>query len=220
MISFDDYEKILIGIGGSFNHDFDKELSLSEQYKSVVNNKKVEILKAYNKLADLLDGKDYYVVSTCNDDCIYESNIDKNRVVTPCGGYRFIQCEDDCAHELLAFSENMLDEIDNMLCPHCGKKVVFNRMPLEHYNEGGYLDAWEQYQKWLQSTINKKLLILELGVGMEYPTVIRFAFEKLAYYNNKAKMIRVHEKLAFSTPELQDKCICEKMGAVEFLNNM
>lgn len=54
--------------------------------------------------------------------------------------------------------------------------------------------------KWLQGTLHRRLLVLELGVGLRYPQVIRFPFEKIVYLNQQAEFIRVHDKL-FQLPE-------------------
>lgn len=218
MFDFKEYEKILIGIGESFQAKVPEEIADGvDTLMYIRENADSNIIGAYNILSDRLKECDYFVVSTCNDDLIYDSNLNKDRIVTPCGGFRFLQCEDDCAHELLPFSDNMCEEINEIRCPHCGKRVVFNRLPLDKYNEGGYMEQWEQYNKWLQSTINKKLLIIELGVSMKYPTVIRFPFEKTAFYNQKADMYRIHDSLAFSTPELKDRCRCIKANPIEYL---
>ena len=54
----------------------------------------------------------------------------------------------------------------------------------EETDSGVYpTDSWETYTKWLQGTLNRNLVILELGVGMELPQLIRFPFEKVAYFN-------------------------------------
>lgn len=221
MINFKEYDKILIGIGESFAikvpEGCDKGV---DELKYIREHVDSSIIDAYNMLLTKIEGCDYFVVSTCTDDVIYSSSLDDERIVTPCGGFRYLQCEDDCAHELLPFEENMIDNLSEIRCPHCGKNVVFNKLPIDKYNEGGYMEQWEQYNKWLQSTINKKLLILELGVSMKYPTVIRFPFEKTAFYNQKADMYRVHESLAFSTPELKDRCICVKANPIEYLSTI
>ena len=44
--------------------------------------------------------------------------------------------------------------------------------------EEGYQKQWEKYTKWLQGTLNKKLCILELGVELNLPSIIRWPFEK------------------------------------------
>ena len=66
---------------------------------------------------------------------------------------------------------------------------------VDQYAEEGYLERWREYTKWLQGTVNKRLCILELGVGMEYPTIVRFPFEKIVFYNQKAYIYRVHPTL-------------------------
>lgn len=199
MINFDDFDKILIGIGESCELENDREMDFLD------------------KLGRILEGRDYFIVNLCRDDFIYKTAINENKIVSPCGGYRYFQCVDDCAHELLPVSEAMRNSDIRPKCPHCGKEVVYNRLPMENYNEGGYLEQWQEYNKWLQTTINKRLLVLELGVGMKYPSVIRFPFEKLAMFNKKCHMYRVHPTLAFSTPEIQESCECVTCDPIEFL---
>ena len=76
------------------------------------------------------------------------------------------------------------------------------------------------YMKWLQGTLNRKLCVLELGVSLKFPTVIRFPFEKTAFFNRKAQFIRVHEKLYQLSEELADKGISQPENAVNFLNRI
>ena len=70
---------------------------------------------------------------------------------------------------------------------------------------------------WLQGTIHKSVMILELGVSMKYPSVIRFPFEKVAFYNEKAMFYRVNEKLYHMTEELHDKGISVKANAYDWI---
>lgn len=74
-------------------------------------------------------------------------------------------------------------------------RVVFPLLEEEEESK-----SWELYMKWLQGTLNKKLLVLEFGVGLRYPDLIRFPFEKVVYLNQKAELIRVHEML-YQLPE-------------------
>lgn len=77
----------------------------------------------------------------------------------------------------------------------------------EEETDGGvYLaDSWETYTKWLQGTLNRNLVILELGVGMELPQLIRFPFEKVAYFNQKSCLYRVHSHLYQMTEEMKER---------------
>lgn len=80
--------------------------------------------------------------------------------------------------------------------------------------------AWKMYNTWLSCTLNKELCILELGVGLKYPTVVRWPFEKVAMLNNKAKMFRVHESLYQSTEEIKEKCVCIKRNPIDLLSDL
>ena len=66
-------------------------------------------------------------------------------------------------------------------------------------------ENWTDYMKWLSFTLNRQLLVLELGVGFVNPMVIRFPFEKTAFLNQKAKMYRVHPTLPQVTAELGER---------------
>ena len=73
----------------------------------------------------------------------------------------------------------------------CGSDMSGNVVTNEHYDESCYLPQWQNYLKWLQNTLNRKLCILELGVGFQYPSVIRWPFAKTGYLNKKADFIKV-----------------------------
>lgn len=230
-----DADKILIGIGesfeytyGDFRDDSIKDLEKTDYFAADIQkikfrNSHVEpkLVEAYNRLYELIKEKDFFVLSTCIDDRIYESNIPEEKIVTPCGTYRFLQCsameKEECKERLLPFSMDMIDQVDSLKCPVCGNPVCFNHIYMENYNEAGYLAQWEAYRNWLQFTINKKLCILELGVGLKYPNVIRWPFEKVGFYNNKASFIRVHDTLYQLTEELSGKGVSVQENPVDFL---
>lgn len=183
----------------------------------------------------MLEGKNYFVVSLCTDDYIYSSKLDAGRIVTPCGGFRALQCHSECSTdqeplvwdkqvtaqvmEEIRQCEGQLSKVDFPVCAECCSIMYFNRIDTPGYKEEGYLPQWEKYTKWLQGTLNRKLCILELGAGMEYPTVIRFPFEKVAYFNQKARFYRVHSRLYQMTAELKEKGVSIQANPEEFLKN-
>ena len=149
-------EMVLVGTGEEFEAESSQDI----------------LSKAYEKLAKLLAGKNYFVITTGKDDLIMQSGLKVDRIVQP-----------------LLFEEDS------------------DQMP----------PMWDKYTKWLQGTLNRNVLILELGVGLKYPGVIRFPFEKAAYFNKKADFIRVHGRLYQMTEELGDKGISIAQNAVAFL---
>lgn len=186
---FEEYEAVLIGIGEEFeNHEL--------------------AIQAYNNLANTLGKKNYFIVSMCMDDFIFQSELNEKRIVAPLGGNRKKQCPDACT--------NTLYDNDMTLCPNCGKELVFNNYRCENYVEEGYLPQWEFYKKWLTTTLNRKLLVLEMGVSLKLPQVIRFPFEKTVMINQKSKMLRVNAKFPQVGEEISSRSETKKESAVEF----
>ena len=214
----EDAELVLIGIGKEF-----------EKKRFVVEE---DALLALNRLADVLEKKNYYALSICTNDITKKSNLQKDRVVQPCGTVAQKQCEGRCEEGLQELSQEEcatlnkmllrqeLPEIDLGICPKCGSPLVLNTVYTENYDENGYLKDWSRYTKWLQGTLNKKLCILELGVDLTYPSIIRWPFEKVAFYNNKAHFVRVNERLYHMSEEIKDKGISVPKNAVEWLSEM
>ena len=174
--------------------------------------------EALDKLDNLLEGKNHYTVSVATNSRIAHGT----RTVMPCGSVFRKQCSAGCRDILPEVPEEerkLLGDIFHGLsmgsvteesvslgvCPDCGAPLILNNVYAENYNENGYLDSWKLYMKWLQGTLNHRLLVLELGVGMQFPTVIRWPFEKTAFFNRKAFFCRVNEKLYQLTKELAEK---------------
>ena len=112
---------------------------------------------------------------------------------------------------------DLRDQANRILgtCDICGRDYRLNTVYTDDYREEGYLTQWNLYTKWLQGTLNRKLLILELGVGLQFSTIIRFPFEKIAFYNQKCRFYRINEKLYQLTPELREKGISVSKNVVD-----
>lgn len=190
-----------------------------------------DIIKAYQTLKKLLEHKNYFIISLSTDDLIWKAGLKSDRIVIPCGGYASLQCEGDCRGKLYQIDDVWwkqvcswieggisLEALQEPTCPDCGSPLVVNQYGQLKYNESGYLGNWEKYTKWLQGTVNKKLCILELGVGMEFPSIIRWPFEKVCFYNQKASIWRVHSSLYQLSGELKGRGVSIKENPIIFLN--
>lgn len=227
-------EFILVGLGEEldlirqFKEDkcvlADADKSLAPFFKkNMLDKMQHQNKKIYENLAKCLKDKNYFIVSECLDGTIRNSTLNKKRIVEPCGNYERMQCSEKCTSDLYDLPQEFLDrlkeniqeeDINNMqpICPHCKKPLVFNNVEAENYVEEGYSEQWMLYKKWLQGTVNTNVCILELGVGMKYPTVIRWPFEKIAFFNQKAEMFRVHSRLYQMAEEIKDRGygICQR----------
>jgi NAD-dependent SIR2 family protein deacetylase len=197
--------------------------------------------RAYKNLRKLLEGKNYFVVSLTIDPYLINYGFDEHRIVNPCGSTEKIQCACGCSdwlaessdlttelHKILQpvmterceevkpfraedILQACMDVIKRKRCPQCGNGVSLNTLAAEKYREEGYLPQWDTYMKWLQGTLNKKLCVIEAGVGMMLPSVIRWPFEKTVFYNQKASMFRIHNKFYQINEEIAERSFsCEK----------
>ena len=116
----------------------------------------------------------------------------------------------------------MFDELREAMpqCPMCKQVMSANIVKSNNYSEEGYREQWDSYMSWLQKTLNRKLVMLELGEGFETPTVIRWPFEKVAAVNNKATLIRVNEKVWQISEDIEAKAIPLNMSGVAFIEEI
>lgn len=246
-----DAELVLVGVGEGFQYawgalvqderyrEIEREIGDEERHVWIVPFLQKMILRcvreerwdrAYQALKALLADKNYFVVSLCIDDYLYGAGLDEDRLVTPCGGFRRMQCNQNCAGELSEMPEDIyeavlqyyrgeraLSDLEEPVCAKCGGKLRFNQLGVERYAQEGYLEQWNVYTKWLQGTVNKRLCVLELGAGMNYPGIIRFPFEKMVYYNQKAFLYRVHPRLYQLGEEIADRGVGIAKNPVDFL---
>ena len=70
--------------------------------------------------------------------------------------------------------------------------------------------------KWQTGTINRSLVILELGVGFEYPSVLRFPDEKMAFFNQKSTLVRIHSEFPQIPKEIRERSLSVTADPVDF----
>lgn len=167
---------------------------------------------AYDQLFQLLDGRDYFIVTTNTDAQIFNTNLDAARITAPCGNETWRQCSRTCTKDIWEPGE-----IPDDICPHCGAPLIGNTMEAAVYIEEGYLPQWQRYTHWLTTTLNQKLLVLELGEGFKTPTVIRWPFEKTVLFNQKSFMYRVHEKYAQLADGMQERAVAVSENSVDWI---
>lgn len=189
--------------------------------------------QCYRDLAVCLENKNYFIVTLCQDGLIHQGGFRENRIVEPCGSYEKLQCSKACSTDLYEVPEKLMGQIkaylkkrmestmpEEPVCPKCGSPLIFNRVNTPCYVEEGYLGQWMQYKKWLQGTVNKKVCLLELGVGMKYPSVIRWPFEKIVFFNQKAELFRVHSRLYQISEEIKGRGQGIRQCPEEFLKEL
>ena len=196
---------------------------------SCIHEEPKEILNVYEKLYQSVEGKNYFIVTLNEDEQIGKSKFDRGKITAPCGSMYRLQCGGGCEESIIeatAIVEEVIEklkqpeiaisEISKPVCEKCGKELAFNIVETENYLESGYMKSWEKYRMWLTGTLNRKVCLLELGVDFKYPSIIRWAFEKVAFINEKAVLIRVNEAYPQLTEELKGKAYSYNRNPIEF----
>ena len=202
-------QKVLIGIG--------KEWALRDDEKDIrfchlTDPSHADLKAAYEALYDLIKEKDYYIVTTLTDGAVYEMPFDKNRIVAPCGNIHWRQCSKACTKDIWEESE-----VPDDVCPHCKAPLTGNTIKAETYIEEGYLPRWKDYMKWQTGTINRSRVILELGEGFATPTVMRWPFEKIIYFNRKSRLYRINESFYQLPKEAEERGVSVHENSVRWM---
>jgi hypothetical protein len=242
--SIDESNMIVVGLGEEWNLSPDTQKS--EQYQRIMNDLKEnpgyqwllpyfyykwtddKLKQAYKNLFQMLEGKNYYVVATTVNRC-FVPFVREGYWVMPCGTEEFL-CDEalSASVDFKEFVDSLdaylngnisLDEI-SFVKDETGEVIPFNSVYSNKYKEEGYLSQWSKYMRWLQGTMNRKVCLLELGVGLQFPSVIRFPFEKMAYFNQKATCFRVHKNLYQLAEEMAARSTSVPMHAVELFGEI
>ena len=154
--------------------------------------------QVYADLLDLIRGRDYFVITTNVDHRFQNSGFDKERLFYTQGDYGLLQCSIPChdttydneswAREAVTSQEGM--RIPSELiprCPRCGEEMTTNlRVDNRFVQDDGWMAAAGRYQDFLERTSRGRVLHLELGVGMNTPSIIKFPFWRRVFDNPEA----------------------------------
>ena len=182
----------------------------------------------YDNLLKLVEGKDYFVITTNVDHCFQKAGFDKKRLFYTQGDYGLFQCSEPCCQEtfdnesvIKAMMERQRDmRIPSSLvprCPHCGKPLTMNlRSDGKFVEDDGWHTAANRYESFLRERKNKQILFLELGVGYNTPVIIKYPFWRMTIQNPKATYACINYNEAVCPKEIgpQSICIASDIGTV------
>ncbi len=173
----------------------------------------------YRKLLDLVKNKDYFVLTTNVDHCFQKAGFEKERLFYTQGDYGLFQCSTPCHRRTYDNEEiilRMVAEQKDMRipselvprCPKCGEPMAMNLRSDDTFVEDlGWNEAASRYVNFMQTHANKKLLLLELGVGSNTPAIIKYPFWKLTAQNPNATYVCVNFGEAECPKQIEDRAI-------------
>lgn len=165
-------------------------------------------LPFYIQLSDLVKEKEYFVLTTNVDGQFEKAGFAKDRIFATQGDYAKIQCQRAC-HKKTYDAEELFRKMDAEqkgclipselvpICPVCGGKMAMNLRCDQYFVEDEeWHEAADRYAGFLSENRNKKVVLLELGVGFNTPVIIRFPFEKMMREQESYALIRLNKEEA------------------------
>uniref|UniRef100_K3XCU2 Deacetylase sirtuin-type domain-containing protein n=1 Tax=Globisporangium ultimum (strain ATCC 200006 / CBS 805.95 / DAOM BR144) TaxID=431595 RepID=K3XCU2_GLOUD len=159
-----------------------------------------------------IDGSTF--VATSNADGMFgQEGFPLDSVYTMQGDYGFLQCLTPCRKDSVfdtkAFVDRGLPHVNPETyavenedtiprCPNCGGEMFMCVRAGSWFLDSWFKTQRQAYKKWLSSVLdkvrteNKKLTILEIGVGFNTPGVLRLPDERLAVMDG-VSLVRVNE---------------------------
>ena len=186
----------------------------------------------YDDLLKLVEGKDYFVLTTNVDHQFQFAGFDKKRLFYTQGDYGLWQCSEPCHQHTYdneetvrrMFAEQRDMRVPSELiprCPVCGKPMTMNlRADDTFVQDEGWYQAQERYQDFLRRHDGLRVVFLELGVGGNTPVIIKYPFRMYTLNNPNALCICVNFQEAFAPKEIISRSICINSDIGGFLQNI
>lgn len=186
----------------------------------------------YKKLFDLVNEKKYFVLTTNVEHQFWKAGFPDEKIFATQGDYGYIQCAKGCHNKLYDDEELVRDMLrqtkDCMIpselvpkCPVCGGEMDVNVRKDQYFIQD---EAWDEacsnYRSFLKEIQNKKVVFLELGVGFNTPTIIRYPFEQMAYVNSNATIIRLNRNYPDGATENENKTITFEEDMMEVISGL
>ena len=174
----------------------------------------------YENLLQLVQDKDYFVITTNVDHCFQKAGFDKMRLFYTQGDYGLFQCSEPCCQETFdneSVIREMVTRQENMkiptellpTCPHCGKPMTMNlRCDDTFVEDDGWHRAAERYENFLRTRAGGKILFLEFGVGYNTPIIIKYPFWQMTAKNPNATYVCINQGQAACPQEIERQSVC------------
>ncbi|KAK6202754.1 uncharacterized protein RJT21DRAFT_125282 [Scheffersomyces amazonensis] len=166
--------------------------------------------QTYQQLLNLTEQYDDYFVATTNaDGFFFKNDFDLHKVFNPQGSYDWIQCSNKCTPDsytrfgpIVEKVKPFIDPKTNLLpdesyiphCDRCGAEMILCLRGGNYFNDKPFTAGKLGYKSFLNKIIkeNAQATIIELGVGLNTPSVLRWPNEELVTNHPiNFKLIRV-----------------------------
>ena len=184
-----------------------------------MNRYDAPIGKVYKQILSLVAGKPHFVITTNVDAQFSKAGFDPLRIWAVQGDYGKLQCAHGC-HDRLYDNHDLVMEMCEQQkdcriptelvpkCPRCGERMEVNiRKDMYFVEDEQWHEERARYQAFLEENKRKIVVFLELGVGYNTPTIIRYPFEQMTANWPAATLIRIGRSRASVPARLKNKSV-------------
>ncbi|MCL2375078.1 MAG: Sir2 silent information regulator family NAD-dependent deacetylase [Firmicutes bacterium] len=176
--------------------------------------------KPYHDLLDIVKNKEYFVISTNADHCFSRTGFSKQRLFCTQGNYGLWQCSIPCHKKtynnkkivLRMVAEQKECFIPSILVPYClqcNSPMVMNlRIDGAFVQDQDWFEAQACYTDFVSKYSKISVLYLELGVGYNTPSIIKYPFWQYTLKNKKAIYACINLDDAYAPEEIASQSIC------------
>lgn len=177
-------------------------------------------LTVYRELLSFVQKKNYFVLTTNVDHCFQNACFAKERLFYTQGDYGLFQCSVPCHDRTYDNRESVLrmvrEQRDMKIpaeliprCPVCGREMTVNlRADDTFVQDSGWYAAYARYEDFLHQNADRRILLLELGVGFNTPGIIKYPFWQIAMRNPRARYVCINRGEAAVPDQIRRHTLC------------
>ena len=179
----------------------------------------LDVTPLHRTLLDALRGKKLFLLSTNADHQFEKAGLPVEQIFQTQGSYNLIQCKRGChpkTYDAVGLFRQMERARRNAKipselvprCPVCGGDMEMNlRVDNCFVEDEDWHAAEERFSRFLSECREGKTVLLELGVGFNTPTIIRFPFEKLTRQHENVSLVRLSRSKAMVPASLGERAV-------------
>ena len=179
----------------------------------------LDVTPLHRTLLDALRGKKLFLLSTNADHQFEKAGLPVEQIFQTQGSYNLIQCKRGChpkTYDAVGLFRQMERARRNAKiptelvprCPVCGGDMEMN-LRVDNYfvEDENWHAAEDRFSRFLSECREGKTVLLELGVGFNTPTIIRFPFEKLTRQHENVSLVRLSRSKAMVPASLGERAV-------------
>lgn len=197
-----------------------------------INRFDIEENETYLNLYNIVKDKNYFVITTNVDGRFIDSKFDKDKIFAVQGDFSLFQCSKPCRQETF-YNEKYIREMIKYKkemkiptelipkCPYCGRNMSMNlRADDTFVQDKNWHKQKSKYEEFLKISEKSKILFLELGVGFNTPSIIKYNFWRMTLNNKNSVYVSINLGECYCASDIEERSICIDSDIAEVLKKL